>query len=196
MVDVHPYEPPLPFDAYRVRGTKTDQRAFIAGVAMDWVHYCKAKGHKGAIMLDIDDTLIDGNERVAHGFDAMREFFHRARRRYPVYLVTARPDSDHAHVLDMLQERGFGVDSDRLFMLPAKLYGLSYDHVVEFKWNKYKEIRRAHGGVIVRIGDKMWDVARAHSLRTSLKDVKDTDCLYFLDPAMPRTLSCKLPGAK
>ena len=196
VVDVQPLD--VPFPAYRVRGTKTAQRDYVARVAMDWVHYCEHRRVNGAIMLDIDDTLLDGREAVINGFDSMRDFFQRARRRFPVHIVTARPRSDHANALSMLHERGFTVDIDRLHMLPTEHYYHGTDKdIVNFKHGEYQKMCAAHRGVVLRAGDRLWDVADPKTIEACLEQkVRETDCAVFLDPKMPGTLSCKLPGAK
>ena len=145
-------------------------------------------------MLDIDDTLIDGNQAVAHGFQLMQALFHEASLLFPVHIVTARPDDDHAHCMRLLRARGFAVPPDRLHMLPARLYGRDTRHVEDFKHGVYVQIGRQHGGVVARFGDKLWDVAHKDSLRTYLGHVDDRDCYLFLDPALRGTLSAKLPG--
>ena len=184
------------FPMYLVRGLKTDQREFIAHLAMDWVLYKYRQGASGAIMLDIDDTLIDGHECIKNGFGEMRTFFQRARKRFPMYIVTARPKSEHDDVMSMLHERGLTVEADRLMMLPTNQWGKDTKFVEVFKWNAYKEIRDRHGGVIVRLGDKMWDVSHIRKLNGMFANVKDVQCLTYMDPGMPGTLSGKLPGAR
>lgn len=183
------------FSAFFVKArTKTEQRSFVSEHALNWLGMQHRRGVVGCVMLDIDDTLIDGHERIAHGFEFMMEFFKKASRWYPVHIVTARPDSCHQEVIDLLHDRGFQIQPDRLHMLPEKLYGEDLSHVVRFKWNKYQEIFAQHKGVVARLGDKMWDVAHPHSMETYLKHVDDRACYVFLDPSLKGTYSGKLPG--
>ena len=188
----------VPFPAFHVRGrTKTELRSFVAEHAKLWLRTQHKRGARGAVMVDIDDTLIDGNERVEHGFQFMHELYDEAALLYPVHVVTARPDDDHGHCMRLLRDRGFAVPPDRLHMLPAHLYGRDTRHVEDFKHAAYVQIGRQHGGVVARFGDKLWDVAHRDSLRGErgyLAHVDDRDCYLFLDPALRGTMSAKLPG--
>ena len=183
------------FPAFFVKGrSKTEQRQFLAAHARTWLRLQKQRGASGCVMVDIDDTLIDGNEAVAHGFQFMKELYEDASLLYPVHIVTARPDSDHARVMRLLRDRGFCIPPDRLHMLPAHLYGRDLRHVEEFKWGVFRGIAQTHGGVVARFGDKLWDVAHMRSLDTYLAHVRDRDCYMFMDPELRGTYSAKLPG--
>ena len=179
-----------------VHRTKTVQRTLVARVALQWLAVQAARGVRGVIMIDIDDTLIDGKESVTNGFDAMRKFYVAAHERFPIHVVTARPDDDHRQVLKMLTKRGLCIPPDRLHMLPAKLYGGDLRHVEEFKWRVCQRIRDEHGGIVIaRLGDKMWDVAHPETIAALDTTVHDRDCVVFFDARQSGTLCCKLPGS-
>lgn len=185
-----------PFPAYYVRGkTKTEQRMFVAFHAKNWLRMQHKRGFAGAIMVDIDDTLIDGNESVHHGFQYMKDLYREMQVLFPLHIVTARPHEDHRAVMRMLSDRGFVIPPDRLHMLPTKEY---YDKdlglVEKFKWKTFFNIGKSHGGVVARFGDKLWDVAHIESLRGNLEHIHDKDCYIFRDPSMKGTISYKLPG--
>ena len=185
------------FPAYFIRGTrsKTEMRMFLALVAKSWLTFEYKKGKRGAVMMDIDDTLIDGRENVAHGFEFMQDLYKHLSVLFPIHIVTARPDDEHQNVMQMLVKKGFCIPTDRLHMLPAKFYGKDYSHVEDFKYDCYCRIVKRHGCVIARMGDKLWDVAHMKSLRGGyLSHVKDKDCYLFKDPSMGPCVSCKLPG--
>ena len=188
-------DPKVSFPGFFVKGKrKSDMRAFVAHHALLWLKLQHKRGAKGAVMVDIDDTLIDGNEAVHHGFEFMQELYRTASVLFPIHIVTARPDDDHANVMRMLTNRGFCIPPDRLHMLPAHLYGRSTRHVEEFKWKAYLKIADAHGGVVARYGDKLWDVAHIRSFDTYLSHVQDKDCYIYMDPNLKGTYSAKLPG--
>lgn len=185
------------FPAYLITGRKVDQRRFVAQMALSWLALMREHGARGAIMVDIDDTLIDGHQCVQNGFQFMKDLYQTSALEYPIHVVTARPRSDHANALKMLHDRGFCIPPDRLHMLPTHLYeqrGTS--HVETFKWETYRKIGFAHKGVVARFGDMMWDVAHIDALHTTLAHVRDRDAYVFFDPALNGTMSCKLPGAK
>ena len=145
-------------------------------------------------MFDIDDTLIDGNETVKHGFELMAKMYDKVFGLFPVHIVTARPDEEHANVINMLKEKGFSIPPDRLHMLPTKFYGGPLRHVEEFKWSVFCKISKLHDGVVARFGDKLWDVAHIKALDGYQSHIRDKECCIFFDPALYGTLSAKLPG--
>lgn len=187
------------FPAFTVHGKcKRATREFVARHGLLWARFQHRRGARGAIMVDIDDTLINGHEHVANGFEEMRSFYVAASQLFPVHIVTARPDRDHAAVMKLLGSLGFCIPPDRLHMLPTKEYYAedNYDYVERFKWKCYLAIGKAHGGVVLRFGDKLWDVAHYKSLSTYLKHVPDTATYLFFDPQLGGTVSDKLPGAR
>ena len=174
--------------------SKTEKREFVAEHAFLYLSTQHRRGVRGAVMIDIDDTLIDRNEKLLHGFQQMKDMYDRISMLFPVHIVTARPDSDHDQAMRMLRGQGIVISPDRLHMLPARLYDRSTRHVEEFKWECYKRMNKEHHGVVARLGDRLWDVAELASLDSSLRHVKDTDCYIFMDPVMRGTYSAKLPG--
>ena len=133
-------------------------------IALLWLGYQFKRGIQGAVVFDIDDALIDGNETVHHGFNFMVELYDTVFQWFPVHVVTARPDDQHAVVMEMLKERGLCIPPDRLHMLPQELYGLSTRHVEEFKWKVHERLVAQHKFVVGRFDDKLWDVATLASL--------------------------------
>ena len=193
-ITIHPDEKVL-FPAFTIRGkNKTELREFVAEHGLLWLEHQKTQGVKGCVMVDIDDTLIDGRELVHNGFQFMEHLYHTANRWFPIHVVTARPDDDKENVIDLLHKRNFMVDPDRLHCLPAHLYGRSTRHVEEFKFGKFQELTKLHDLVVARFGDKLWDSAHISSLDTYLSHVRDKECYIYWDPQMPGTLSAKLPG--
>lgn len=185
----------VPFPAYFVRyKTKTEQRMFVAFHAIQWIRFQYKRRTLGCVMVDIDDTLIDGNENVVNGFQFMKDLYQEIQTMFPVHVVTARPDEDHGRVMKLLLSRGFCIPPDRLHMLPTEHYGKDHSYVEEFKWKKFLDIAREHNGVVARFGDKLWDVAHHSSLTSYLSHIQDKDCYVFVDPRQKGTASFKLPG--
>jgi hypothetical protein len=187
----------VPFEAFFVRGVnKTEKRSICAKRLLNFVKEASKQGRKGSIVFDIDDTLIDGNESVRNGFEDLKKVFDLCSVLFPIHIITARPDSEHANVMRMLNKKGFCIPTDRLHMLDSNDYEKGdEDLVVNFKHSKCEEVRKQHGGVVARVGDKLWDCSLKVSLTTYLKHVTDKDCYIFEDPEQSGTLSIKLPGA-
>lgn len=189
-------DPKVSFASYFVRAkNKTEAREFVGLHALAWCRLQHKRRAQGALIFDIDDTVLDGHERVAHGFPLMQTLFHEAGMLFPVYFVTARPDDQHANVMRMLKDRDFVVPPDRLYMLSKRAYdhGTAAD-IEEFKFRSYCEIAKRHGGVVARLGDKAWDCHHLNALHTYLAHVRDEDCHICRDPALKGTVSYKLPG--
>lgn len=187
------------FPAFFVRApTKTAERRFVAEYVHDWVALQKARGARGCVYVDIDDTILNYQERAVHGFEHMLHMLRRVQRMYPIYVCTARPDDQHANVMELLHSPKIDlrIDPDHLFMLPSHLYDRSTRHVEEFKSGIYDKLVRRKGGVLVRCGDKLWDVAHLDSLEGDLRHVGDKDCHLSFHPRLGGTLSAKLPGAE
>ena len=185
----------LPFPFYTVKcKTKKEQRQYVASHANMWLSLQKKRGAKGAVMIDIDDTLIDSNGNVRGGFEHMKELYLSKSLDFPFHIVTARPDDDHEYVMGMLSRRGFHVPPDRLHMLPAQHYGKAYSYVEDFKWKTFLKIAQQHSGCVARFGDKMWDVAHFEALKSYLSHVDDKQSCIFLDPSQKGCVSYKLPG--
>lgn len=189
------FDPRVDFPAAFVQAkTKTEKRKFVADHALLWIRDMKRRGATGCLMFDIDDTIINGNEAVTHGFEQIKELYNEASQYYPVYIVTARPDSEHDNVMALLRKLGFAIPPDRLHMLPEALYDGPSDHVVDFKWQCFLDMAQKHGGCVARFGDRKWDVAHRDSLDTYLDHVRHADCYIMRDPALRGTVSYKLPG--
>ena len=182
-----------PFPAFTLRGRrKTDLRAAEAHAALVWLRVQHRLGVQGAVVFDIDDTILNHNECVVHGFEGMRALFQEAFRLFSVYVVTARPDDQHGYVMGMLQARGFPLPPDRLYLLPRDHYGGPSRLVEEFKWRSVQEIRAKAGRVVARFGDKLWDVAAMPKLHRELAHVQDGDTYRFMDESC--VYASKLPG--
>lgn len=185
-------EDPVPNCIVKAR-TKTDIRRFIAEHALLWIRTQHKRRARGAIMIDIDDTIIDANERTKHGFEFMKEMYSEVSVLYPVHIVTARPDDQHSVVMKMLKDLGFCIPPDRLHMLPSAQYGKDYSYVERFKWKSFLKIAKAHGGVIARFGDKLWDVAHYDALSSYMQHIDEEACI-FMDRKLKGTVSGKLPS--
>ena len=184
------------------KSSKTDQRRVVSDYATMWIEHMHSVGVPGCIVFDIDDTLIDGNQSVRWGFEFMVTLYNRFFHKYPVHVVTARPNDDHDRVTNLLKDKGMHLSPDRLHMMPYKEWG-DEKLVEKFKWDCHEKISAEHGGVIAKFGDKLWDVAHIKSLRGDprkgegyLSHVTNKDCFIFFDPKLGKfTLSVKLPGA-
>lgn len=181
------------FPAYVYRDRrKTDARRMVGYDAAVWLRVQHRLGVRGAVVFDIDDTILNYNESVTQGFEEMHALFCEAFRMFPVYVVTARPSDQHEYVMKMLHKKGFCLSPDRLYLLPAEHYGGPSELVEKFKWESVEEIRKCAGRIVARFGDKLWDVAPLAKLHRELAHVKDSDTYRFMDESC--VYASKLPG--
>lgn len=182
--------------AYVQARTKTAKRQFVGDHATLWLKHMHRSGERGAVYIDIDDTIINGHEKVAHGFEEMLAMFKVAAQLFDVHVCTARPDDDHENVMALLHRLDFRVPPSRLHMLPARDYDAPdrERRVQDFKDRTYHKILREHGFVVARFGDRKWDVAPRHA--PHLDHVSERACYIMFDHHLcnGRTLSAKLPG--
>ena len=190
-----------PYSCYRVDATSKRQKLeVIALVAKLWLRgYGLAecsREHTPAIVYDVDETLIDGNQRVSGGYRRIREVFDEGRRAgFSTHLVTARPRSSRRDVLELLERERIVVDSSNLWMMDDGEWERNDPRDVKrFKYDSFKKIRKQHGSVVARFGDRLWDICRPDHADTCLRDVQDKECVLFFDPGQG-CLCSKMPGS-
>ena len=78
----------------------------------------------GAVVFDIDDTLVDGCERQVHGFKEMVDLarYVQGHPRLRLHVVTARPRDSRAHILKLFA-KNMGITLE-----PGNLWTLSTEH--------------------------------------------------------------------
>lgn len=181
-------------------GSKTAKREFVATVGLLWLQYQKRRGRRGAVVFDIDDTLIDYRDKVESGFDAMVDLFQFAARHFCTYVVTARPfeagrqgEEDVQYVHDLLRERGIVLPRERLYLMPLHEYNKGGDATEAYKTRTTESIRRREGVILARFGDKMWDCVASSGLHGAgqYTHVSDGDAYLGRDG---HTVFGKLPG--
>lgn len=175
---------------------KQPKRECVALIGTGWVHeVLRFKPKHPAVVLDIDDTLVDRQEKLNDGFQFMAEFFKDARMHgVSMHFVSARPESTRGEVLRLLNAACCGVDSRNLWLMTDRAYDSGdMDKVVSFKDASYKAIRRDHT-VIARFGDRLWDIARPKVVGTKLSALDDRSCFVCVD-STHWCLSAKLPGS-
>ena len=190
----------VPFKAFFVKNLPaTELRKYVGNYAEKWFDEQRKAGPlSGCVVFDIDDTLINGNQAVANGFEFMKRMYNKLSRHCIIHVVTARPEQDRDYVFDLLEKRGIlHLPIDRLHMMKTEEYESDEPGLVEkFKWDTHKKVETMHGRVLAKFGDRLWDVASMESLDGYLSHIKYTDCYIFFDPALKHCLSAKLPGLK
>lgn len=186
--------------AILLRGTaKQPKRECLALIGKQWIQEILRTQQPltPAIVLDIDDTLVDGDERVEDGFQQMADMVTCARLKgVSIHFVSARPESTAEDVLKLLHQARCAVDKRNLWLMNDKEYdSKNMKYVIRFKNKSYTDIRKQNR-VIARFGDRLWDIARPvivdRSLSTS--ELNDRSCFVTIDPTH-LCLCAKMPGS-
>lgn len=202
-------DPKVPYPLFHVKNTrsKTHARRFIAEHALLYLRYMyEHKKARGAIIFDIDDTIIDYSQKVKGGFEHMKQLWSELHPLFTIYVITARPEDQREKVIDMLHKLHFCVDPDRLHLLPTEDYDKHFKYTERFKWKTFKkieaEMKSRNQRVVARFGDRVWDVGSLQSLHKTkttageLEHIADNATVVFIDPCMHGCLSSKLPGKR
>ena len=207
VVSLHPGSrrtKPVSVVVYRVPyppTSKTTSRFEIAQILRGWFTYHNQKRSKGAIIVDLDDTLINHQQRVAEGFEHIRNALIDASHNFPFYVVTARPVEDHAVVLRMVRNLGFHLADSRLYMMDTEEYretdpDRSHRFQENFKWSSADKIEQREGRILLRMGDRLWDAVPNPGMNEhKFKHIEDKQPFLFFDP-VHRTLCVKLPEGR
>tara|TARA_B100001540_G_C15769579_1_gene625677 strand:- start:181 stop:771 length:591 start_codon:yes stop_codon:yes gene_type:complete len=188
--------------AYRVSNPtapKSASRYEIAQILKCWFAYHNHIRSRGAIVVDLDDTLINHQQRVTEGFEHIRNALIDASHNFPFYVVTARPVEDHADVLRMVRKLGFHLADRRLYMMKTEEYyetdPKKRDRFSEaFKWESAIEIEENEGRLLLRMGDRLWDaIPNPGKNEAKFSHIDDRQPFLFFD-VVHQTLCVKLPG--
>ena len=129
-------------------GSRKKQRQDLMEYLDKYLRHCDRTKCKGALIFDIDDTLVDHRERpIREVYDTYQKFRHR----FPTYIVTARPSCYRKETEDMLRRNQ--ITYDKLFLLPPRE---EHDPGL-YKWRLRRQIAKKHGRVLAACGDQSWD---------------------------------------
>lgn len=164
------------------------RRAQAAQFSIAWITFSKKCIKDVCVVFDIDDTLVNGEERV---IPSIAEVYHRcAEMGVPIYLVTARPESEEnrRETKKMLAKNGFTAHR-RLYMIPRDV------KISSFKTRARQDIAREHS-MCACFGDQFTDhllqlLPRDKQLESTLRaSFGDGDCAVFV---RGRAIYVKLP---
>lgn len=129
-------------------GACNAQRRSLMRYLHNYLSHCARRNIKGALVFDIDETLIDEQDRDIRD---VIQLYKRFRHTFPTYIITARPDRYRRYTKDQLERHHIDCYK-RLFLLPNDT------HPGKFKWNTRKHIEAVEGRILATVGDQMWDV--------------------------------------
>lgn len=145
------------------RGCETVQRRELMEYLNRYLNFCYRHGVDGALVFDIDDTLIFA--RSSRSIPEVAHIFQKYSRVFPTYVVTARDEKYFAETERQLMSHGFDTYR-RLFLLPR----CDRDDPGKFKWRMRRLIKRQHGRILAAVGDQVWD-AIPWPIPSSMRDL-------------------------
>lgn len=148
----------LPFcAAIARRGTPETRIASLMNYLSMWLRFKRREGATGAVVFDIDDTLVDEVEnKIGPVFRVYRLC---KQLGFEVAIVTARPDTpfNRKETVRMLRERGID-DWESLYMMPTRIQPSAVT-VSAYKRQARDDISERHD-IIANVGDMWHDILR------------------------------------
>ena len=182
-----------PFLIAKIKGSVAEQHKAAVDWADTWLQYKMKQGANGALIFDIDETVITLEETEIKPMCAL---FRKYRKLFNCYFITARPRThksfmDTMRVLKKLDLLGF----KDIYFMPKRSYDAKRDdYVLKYKFEtRNKVCERENGSVLVRFGDMVWDIVST-SKNKKIDNLLDTqDCAIVFVPGLNGEVGVKLP---
>ncbi len=148
-----------------------------------------------AVVFDIDDTLVDRNERP---IPPLMQLYHWcAENHIRCFVVTARPESTTNRMATSSMLAEHGIVPKHLYMMPATSGLPSPEQVSRYKRQCREEIAQRYK-ILGNFGDMWWDVIRlpverAHSV---LHERDERECAILFPPQLHGEAAMKLPSLR
>ena len=148
-----------------------------------------------AVVFDIDDTLVDRNERP---IPPLMQLYHWcAENQLRCFVVTARPESTTNRMATSRMLAAHGIVPKHLYMMPETSSLPSSEEVSSYKRRCREEIAQRYT-ILANFGDMWWDVirlpvARAHNV---LHDRDERECAILFPPQLHGEAAIKLPSLR
>lgn len=189
---MNPVSAPFTISLTRAK-KKDDQREEVVAWLKYWLHFQKECGKFGCVVFDIDDTLVDHDERIIPPSYSLYKFC--LRHGFKCNIVTARPDRGENRRLtkNMLTRNGI-FQYDKLYLMPPTKE-LNVHTISAYKKRCRDEIANTTP-ILANIGDMWWDLLR-YPLSTKMQIVKslnDEECGILFPLHAHGEVAIKLPG--
>ena len=148
-----------------------------------------------AAVFDIDDTLVDRNERRIPSLTQIYQWC--TNNNITCFVVTARPESTTNRMVTSAMLAQHDIIPKHLYMMPhTTSLPLAVD-VSSFKYTCRDEIVQ-HYNLLANFGDMWWDivrlpVTRAHSV---LHERDERECAILFPPQLHGEAAIKLPSSR
>lgn len=175
-------------------GTEKSRTKLLMSWFTAWMEFQKKCDITGAVVFDIDDTLVDDNEQhIPPVVDAFNTCINLG---FKCAIVTARPEGvqNRRETISMLKKNGIH-KWESLYMMPASVKVFDAEHISKYKRSARDDIETRHR-ILANIGDMWHDLVRfplvgAHKF---LEDFDYTSSGVLFPPMSHGEVSLKLSG--
>lgn len=155
-----------------------------------WLKFKKRSGAEGSVIFDIDDTLIDKNEKKI--MSVINIYKLCTELGFVVNIITARPESqkNRQETKKMLTEKGI-VNFEAMYMMPSSIKP-TLKSISLYKHQARADVASRHD-ILANIGD-MW--SDHFKFPQNIKELQERDineCAIFFIPGQSYP-NLKLPG--
>ena len=163
-------------------------------IAMSWLKYWlnfnSMIGKNGAVIWDIDETLVDNDELP---YKEVQETWDTCiKKGYTCVVLTARPDfpANRTHTKKVLQRHGF-YPYEALYMMPEDLHPTE-KNVSRYKYAARDDVSKRHK-IIGNIGNRCTDLWRFPQKHEVLRNISDSESAIIFPNNSHSEVSIKLP---
>lgn len=182
------------FNMCEVVGGTVRQRVDLAMTwLLMWLGFQASIGRMGAVVFDIDDTLVDDREQKL--LSVCKLYARCQRMGFVCAIVTARPDGAQNRAETERMLRAHGIHGWMSLQMMPSSYKIDREGISKYKRDARNAVRRHHD-IIANIGDQWTDlityplVEELHALRRQPVEM----CAILFPPRSDGEVAIKLVG--
>ena len=175
-------------------GSRTERTRLAMSWLLCWLRFKHRIGTVGIVVFDIDDTLVDADEKkiesVVEVYTQCQEMGLRCA------IVTARPESAENRSETIAMLRGHGIANwESLYMMPRSVQVYDAEHISKYKRSARDDIETRHI-ILANVGDMWHDLVRFPLVGSHKKidEFDHTECGVLFPPMSHGEVAVKLVG--
>ena len=181
--------------AYVKGGSRIQKQRFVMKWLNDWLRFQKNLGKDGAIVFDIDDTLVDGEDDDIKHSSVVKVYRSCQKLGFKCCIITARPevDGNRSETIRMLHSHGIN-DWESLYMMPPNTKHTT-EHISTYKFLARQDLRNRYH-IIANVGDMWHDLVRMpfSGAHKKLGNPTVQDCAVLFPKRSYADVAVKLSG--
>lgn len=175
-------------------GTRHMQTVLVMSWLTCWMRFQEKCRISGIVVFDIDDTLVDSEERP---ITPVVEFYKTCMEMgFQCAIVTARPEEPENRRLTSSMLRKNGVTKwESLYMMPSSVQVYNAEHISKYKRSARDDIETRYR-ILANIGDMWHDLMRFPLLGSHkvIQNMDHTACSVLFPPMSHGEVAVKLVG--